>query len=161
MQKSAGFPVWPDGEWETVRLIGRGSYGAVYEIRRQLFGSEERAAMKVLSVPQTDGDAEELFSEGYDRESVTETFKDHMKSVVAEYYLMRELNGNTNVVNCDDIKYIQHDDGAGEGPHHRRASRKEGRTGSKSESVRAAGRTYSAGAAGTTGRNRRRKACGG
>ena len=35
MQKSAGFPLWPDGEWETVRLIGQGSFGAVYEIRRQ------------------------------------------------------------------------------------------------------------------------------
>ena len=27
--------VWP--AWETVRLIGRGSYGAVYEIERDVF----------------------------------------------------------------------------------------------------------------------------
>ena len=113
MPEQKNYPTWPGGGWETVRLIGRGSYGAVYEIRRVLFGSEERAAMKVLSVPQSDGDIEELFSEGYDRESVTETFTDHMKSVVAEYTLMRELNGNTNVVNCDDVQFIQHDDGIG------------------------------------------------
>lgn len=27
---------WPG--WETVRLIGRGSFGAVYEIQRDVFG---------------------------------------------------------------------------------------------------------------------------
>ena len=27
-------PVWPG--WETVRLIGRGSFGAVYEIKRDV-----------------------------------------------------------------------------------------------------------------------------
>ena len=35
--------VWPG--WETVRLIGRGSFGAVYEIEREVFGHRERAAM--------------------------------------------------------------------------------------------------------------------
>lgn len=28
--------LWPG--WETVRLIGRGSFGAVYEIEREVFG---------------------------------------------------------------------------------------------------------------------------
>ena len=28
--------VWPG--WETVRLIGRGSFGAVYEIERDMLG---------------------------------------------------------------------------------------------------------------------------
>ncbi len=113
MPNESSFPVWPGGGWETVRLIGRGSYGAVYEIRRVLFGNVEQAAMKMLSVPQSDSDVEELFSEGYDHESVTETFTDQMKSVVAEYTLMRELNGNTNVVNCDDVQFVRHDDGIG------------------------------------------------
>ena len=35
--------VWPG--WETVRLIGRGSFGAVYEIERDVFGHKEKAAL--------------------------------------------------------------------------------------------------------------------
>ena len=58
---------WPG--WETVRLIGRGSFGAVYEIQRDVFGSVEKAALKVISIPQNDSDLEEMFCEGYDNES--------------------------------------------------------------------------------------------
>ena len=32
--------VWPG--WETVRLIGRGNFGAVYEIERDVFGHKEK-----------------------------------------------------------------------------------------------------------------------
>lgn len=57
---------WP--AWETVRQIGRGSFGAVYEIQRTLFDEVERAALKVISIPQNDSDIEEMKSDGYDEE---------------------------------------------------------------------------------------------
>ena len=104
----------PWAEWETVRVIGRGSFGTVYEIRRRLVdGTVETAAMKVITLPQNPGDVEELRGEGYDDESITATFQSHLKSIVAEYTLMRKLDGSANVVNCKDIRYIQHDDGMG------------------------------------------------
>ncbi len=103
--------VWPG--WETVRLIGRGSFGAVYEIRRDVFGDTEKAALKVISIPQSDSDIQEMVSDGYDEESITSTFQAHLKSIVAEYSLMRKLNGSANVVNCDDVRYVQHEDGYG------------------------------------------------
>ena len=103
--------LWPG--WETVRLIGRGSFGAVYEIERDIFGEKEKAALKVLSIPQSEGDIEEMYSDGYDEESITSTFNSHLKSIVAEYSLMRKMNGSANVVNCDDVRYVQHDDGIG------------------------------------------------
>jgi len=103
--------LWP--EWETVRLIGRGSFGSVYEIQRNIFGDIESAALKVISIPQNASDIDELYSEGYDEESITSTFDSHLKSIVAEYSLMRKMNGSANVVNCDDIRYIRHDDGIG------------------------------------------------
>ena len=105
--------LWPG--WETVRLIGRGSFGAVYEIERKLFEDDEpeKAALKVISIPQNDSDIEEMYNDGYDEESVTSTFHTHLKSIVAEYSLMRKMNGSSNVVNCDDVRYVQHDDGIG------------------------------------------------
>ena len=102
---------WPG--WETVRLLGRGSFGAVYEIQKDVFGDVERAALKVISIPENSSDIEDLYNDGYDDASITATFQEHLKSIVAEYTLMRKLNGNTNVVSCDDIRYVQHDDGFG------------------------------------------------
>ena len=43
--------IWPG--WEVVRKIGSGSFGAVYEIRRDMFGDVEKAALKVIHIPQT------------------------------------------------------------------------------------------------------------
>jgi len=109
--ENLGTSMWPG--WDTVQLIGRGSFGAVYEIERKVFDETEKAALKVISIPQNDSDIEELYSDGYDDESITNTFKSHLKSIVAEYSLMRKMNGCSNIVNCDDVRYIQHDDGIG------------------------------------------------
>ena len=102
---------WPG--WETVGLIGRGSFGAVYEIQRDVLGDVEKAALKVLSIPQSSGDIDEMYNDGYDDESITSTFQRHLKSIVAEYSLMRKMSGSANIVNCDDVRYVQHEDGFG------------------------------------------------
>ncbi len=102
---------WPG--WETVRLIGRGSFGAVYEIRRELYGNVERAALKHIRIPQSSSDIKEMVMDGYDDESITATFQNHLKNIVAEYSLMRKLNGSTNVVNCDDVRIVEDEDAIG------------------------------------------------
>ena len=103
--------LWPG--WETVKFIGKGSFGAVYEIQRDMLGDIEKAALKVISIPQNDSDIEELYSDGFDEESVTNTFQNYLKNIIGEYSLMRKMNGCANVVNCDDVRYVQHDDGIG------------------------------------------------
>ena len=103
--------VWPG--WKTVRLIGNGSFGAVYEIERDMLGEKEKAALKLITIPQSSSDIDELYGEGYDSESITGTFQTYLKSIVSEYSLMRKLNGSSNVVNCDDVRYVQHEDGIG------------------------------------------------
>ena len=103
--------MWPG--WETVRLIGRGGFGAVYEIQRTIFSDTEQAALKVISIPQNESDIDELYGEGYDSETVTSTFQAYLQSIVAEYSLMRKLNGSAHIVSCDDVRYVQHDDGIG------------------------------------------------
>ena len=111
MNQGVQNPSWPG--WETGKLIGRGSFGAVYEIQRDMFGEVEKAALKVISIPQNPGDIEELYADGYDEKSITSTFQNHLRSIVTEYSMMRKLNGFTNIVNCDDVRYVQHDDGIG------------------------------------------------
>ncbi|MBQ8802675.1 MAG: protein kinase [Tyzzerella sp.] len=103
--------VWPG--WETVREIGKGSFGAVYEIQKDVLGMTDKAALKVITIPKDKGDIEELYSDGYDEKSITERYKNFLEDIVREYKMMAELKGNHNIVYCDDIRYIQHDDGFG------------------------------------------------
>lgn len=99
--------------WETVRKIGTGSFGAVYEIERDLFGKKEKAALKLISIPQNESDIDELYGNGFDDASITAHFHNYLADIVKEYSLMAEMKGHTNVVYCDDIRYVQHDDGFG------------------------------------------------
>ena len=102
---------WPG--WRVVRLIGRGSFGAVYEIERDVFGDTEHAALKVITIPENAADIEDLRVEGYDDESITTRFQGYLEDIVKEYSTMAKMKGHPNVVYCDDVKYIQHDDGIG------------------------------------------------
>lgn len=102
---------WPG--WETVGILGRGSFGAVYEIHRDVLGEKEKAALKVISIPQSESEIQELYNDGYDNESVAETFQAQLKSIVNEYSMMRRLNDCANVVHCDDVRYEQKADGIG------------------------------------------------
>jgi len=103
--------LWPG--WGTERLIGRGSFGIVYEIRRNISGREERAAVKHISIPQNDSDIEELYNSGYDEESITEYFEAHRDNVIAEYNLMKSLSVSPNIVKCDGIRWEKQDNGVG------------------------------------------------
>ena len=38
--------------WEIVRRLGSGSFGTVYEIRREMYVVSEKAALKVIPVPK-------------------------------------------------------------------------------------------------------------
>ena len=103
--------LWPG--WETVQLLGRGSFGSVYEIRRAFMGLEERAALKLISIPQSISEIDEMRSYGYDEKSITGDLERQLKGILGEYAMMRRLNGSGNVVNCDDVRYEQHPDGIG------------------------------------------------
>lgn len=102
---------WPG--WNVVRVIGQGSFGAVYEIQREMFGKIESAALKVITIPQHNEEIQELRSEGYDDASLTTHFRSYLEDIAREYSLMLDIKGHTNVVYCDDVRYVQHDDGIG------------------------------------------------
>lgn len=103
--------LWPG--WETIREIGAGSFGKVYEIQRDTFGERERAALKVISVPRSMQEVEDLRSSRYSDAEITEHFRDCLESIVREYTLMSKMKGHGNIVYCEDLEYIQQPDGYG------------------------------------------------
>ena len=102
---------WPD--WRVVREIGRGSYGAVYEIERDIFGVTEKSALKVLTIPENPDDIQVLRAEGYDDQSITSRLHGYLEDIVREYTLMVRLRSHSNVVYCEDVRYFPHEDGFG------------------------------------------------
>lgn len=102
---------WPG--WQIVRSLGRGSYGVVYEIERDVFGKKEKAALKIISIPKDSSEVESDYTEGYDEKSITEKYSFYLKKIVEEYQLMAEMKGHSNIVNCDDFAYLPHEGGIG------------------------------------------------
>lgn len=104
-------PVWPG--WKTVGRIGKGGFGAVYEIQREVFGEIEKSALKVITIPRNEEEIDLLRVEGFDDESITTKFKEKIDDIAKEYRLMIGLKGCINVVHCDDILVVKFDEGLG------------------------------------------------
>lgn len=104
---------WPD--WKIVRYLGGGAYGKVYEIERTISGMQEKekAALKIVSRPKDEDEIEEYEVSGYDKESIMESYKSEIQNYVQEYKLMRTLQGQTNIVSCDDFTVVWNQNGIG------------------------------------------------
>ena len=110
MNASQNLP-WPG--WEIVRRLGGGSYGKVYEIRREQYHIVERAALKVISFPSDPEEVEERCRSGCEVETLAASYRRQMERVLEEYSLMMQLKRNPNVVLCDTYETVPHADGIG------------------------------------------------
>lgn len=100
--------------WEVVRLIGGGSCGKVYEIKKtDDFGGVEHSAMKVISIPATSGEVTSYRDDGYDDASITALFRNQVEDITAEVRMMSKLKGNSNIVSYEDHMVIPHRDDPG------------------------------------------------
>lgn len=102
---------WPD--WKIVNYLGGGAYGKVYEIERSISGIDEKAAVKIISRPKDANEVEDYYIDGYDKNSVIASYEEEIKNYISEYKLMKELQGQSNIVSCDDFTIVPHEDGIG------------------------------------------------
>ena len=102
---------WTD--WKIVKYLGGGAYGKVYEIERNISGMQERAALKIVSRPKDESEIESYYNEGYSKAELIASYESEIRNYVQEYKLMKELQGESNIVSCDDFIMIPHDDGIG------------------------------------------------
>lgn len=100
------------GKWKLDRLLGAGSYGKVYEVTRNDFGSY-KAAIKIITIPQSPGEVMEARSEGMDDHSITLYFRSMVDEIVREFELLSQFKGTSNIVSYEDHDVIPHDDGYG------------------------------------------------
>ena len=102
---------WPG--WENVELLGEGSFGKVYKIRRQEYGVVNEAALKVIAIPGSQADLAAAREEGMDDASVTNYFKSFVEDLAAEFALMSALKGNSNIVSYEDHMVIPREEEVG------------------------------------------------
>lgn len=93
---------WPG--WQVDRMIGSGSFGAVYEISRDIFGARERSALKVIPIPADRGEVDKLRAQGYDDASIANHFRSCVEDIAGEYAMMARMKGHPNIVYCDDFR---------------------------------------------------------
>ena len=78
--------IWP--EWKVAGQIGEGSFGKVYKVVREEYGVTNYAAVKVISIPQSDAEIASLRADGYDDKSARNYFESIVSDFVNEIKLM-------------------------------------------------------------------------
>ena len=101
------------GNWTIKRKIGEGSFGKVFEIQRQDFGEVYKAALKVITVPQSQAEVQSAMEEGMSRQQAEQYFYGVVEDIVREFAIMAKLKGTANVVGYEDHAVIRHADGIG------------------------------------------------
>ena len=111
MEKQLPVSVWP--EWEIVEKIGEGSFGKVYKARRTEQGKTFYSAIKVITIPSTQGELSSVRSETPDEKSVKEYFYSLVKDCIQEVSTMEYFRGNSHVVAVEDYKVVEYLDDIG------------------------------------------------
>ena len=104
-------PLW--GAWYVESTLGEGTFGKVYKVRREEFGNVFYAAVKMISVPNSEADLKQVMSELHDEASVKSHFEKCALDITQEIKLMDMFKGNTNIVSIEDYKVIEKTDSIG------------------------------------------------
>lgn len=103
---------WPG--WESVRMLGKGSYGAVYEIKRTEFGQEYHSALKVIEIPQNDYEVTTLLEGGIrNQDSLDAYFHEQAENILREVQMMAAFQGVTNIVSYEDHMIVPKESSTG------------------------------------------------
>ena len=107
-------PLW--GKWEAEKELGRGSFGSVWKMKRDVMGGKVYyAAVKHISIPQEDSELGNLVADGiFSNELSAKKYYDQMlQSILEEIDAMHKLQGYTNIVSYEDHEIIPKKSGVG------------------------------------------------
>ena len=103
--------IWPS--WHTVELIGRGAFGEVYKAKREELGETFYSAVKIIQIPQDEGEIREMLSDGQTSASIQYYFESVARGLLNEIKVMETLKSAGNVVNIEEFEIQQKEDTIG------------------------------------------------
>ncbi len=101
--------VWPD--WSVIELIGSGTHGSVYAVRRDDVPDME-AAVKVIPIPMNPAETIALSNEGFTDEEIIEYFRKETEDQTSEIQMMKKYQGMSHFVCLEDYQVITRQDGS-------------------------------------------------
>ena len=97
--------IWP--EWKVAQQLGEGSFGKVYKVVREEHTVTSYAAVKVISIPQSDAELASMRSEGLDENGTRTYFEGIVADFVNEIKMMESMKGTSNIVSVEDYKVLE------------------------------------------------------
>ena len=103
--------VW--GDWNVGEKLGEGSFGQVYFVQKERLGVIQKAAVKVVRIPASDAEVEEIKAAyGLAEEQLKEFFYPEVLKYKEEIQLMQTLGENANIVQVQDFEIIEDPSGS-------------------------------------------------
>ncbi len=99
--------------WVLHKKLGEGSFGKVYEVIREDFGETYRAALKIITVPQSEAEIQAALEEGMSPREAEQYFYSMVEDIVREFALMAKVKGTAHVVSYEDHQVVRHEQGIG------------------------------------------------
>lgn len=103
--------MWSD--WQIESVLGKGSYGTVYRVKKSDFGNVIYSAVKHLSIPSDKSEIDSLRAESMTDAQIDAYYKDIVDNISKEIMLMDALKGTTNIVSIEDFKIIKRENEIG------------------------------------------------
>ena len=98
--------VW--GDWSIGEKLGEGSFGQVYFVQKERLGVIQKAAVKVVRIPTSDAEVEEIKAAyGLAEEQLKEFFYPEVLKYKEEIQLMQTVGENANIVQVQDFEIIE------------------------------------------------------
>lgn len=97
------------GKWMLDRRLGTGSFGSVYSIYHMQNGVKLTAAMKVLTIPQSRNDLDELRTQGMSEMEIRRFYEKQVEAFINEIRILQSFRGNDHVVCYEDHMVVKHE----------------------------------------------------
>ena len=101
------------GSWLLDSLLGEGSYGKVYRIKREEMGETTYAALKWIFLPKSQTELDEYRAENLTEEALRTLYRETVRQFREEIVLMNKLRGNSHIVNYEDHLIVERKDEIG------------------------------------------------
>ena len=101
------------GAWHITKQLGQGSYGQVFEIERENYGTVYKAALKAITIPRNESEYKQIVTENQSEANATSYFRGFVGEMVKEVALMSKLKGYSNIVSYEYHQVIEHKNDVG------------------------------------------------
>ena len=96
---------WP--EWQTVELVGEGTFGSVYKAKKEVYGNISYAAIKVIETPKEPREIRDLQQSDMDESSIKAFYEDMIHNLMSEIQIMESMKSANGIVGIEDYKVVQ------------------------------------------------------